>query len=99
MIGRLIICKSRDKDKPDAGEIVSIYLLEEFWDKGYGRQMMDYAIGELKHMGCHEIVVWVLEKNKRARRFYEKCGFVPDGAKKEINVDTPLIEMRYAINV
>ena len=39
--------------------------------------------------------LWVLEANSRARRFYEKCGFTFDGTQKEINIDKPLVEMRY----
>ncbi|MCL1873661.1 MAG: GNAT family N-acetyltransferase [Clostridiales bacterium] len=91
MVGRLIICKSRDEDKPKAGEIAAIYLLEEFWGEGYGRQMMDYAIKMLNSRGYQEIIIWVLEENKRARRFYEKYGFRFDGAKKEIKIDKPLV--------
>ncbi|MDR2712349.1 MAG: GNAT family N-acetyltransferase [Clostridiales bacterium] len=95
MIGRLIICKSRDDDKPNAGEIAAIYLLEEFWDKGYGRQMMDYAIEMLITLGYQEFFIWVLEENRRARRFYEKYGFRFDGAKKEIKIDKLLVVIRY----
>jgi len=99
MIGRLIIGKSRDDDKPAAGEIGAIYLLEDYSNKGYGRQMMDYAINLLKKMNYREIIVWVLEENIRARQFYEKYGFSFDGTKKEINIDKPLIEIRYVIGV
>jgi RimJ/RimL family protein N-acetyltransferase len=99
IIGLLAIHKSRDEDKPNAGEIGGIYLIEEFWGKGYGRKMMDFAITALKNMGCNEIILWVLEDNARARRFYEKCGFSFDGTKKEIIIGKPLIEVRYAINL
>jgi RimJ/RimL family protein N-acetyltransferase len=99
IIGILVISKSRDEDKPNAGEIGAIYLIEEFWGKGYGRQMMNYATDTLKHMGYNEIILWVLEENIRARRFYEKCGFGFDGTKKEITIGKPLIEIRYALNL
>jgi GNAT superfamily N-acetyltransferase len=95
MVGRLVICKSRDDDKPNAGEIAAMYLLKAFWDKGYGRKMMDFSLAELNHMGHNEVLLWVLEANNRGRQFYEKCGFAFDGTKKEINIDKPLIEMRY----
>lgn len=98
IIGILCIGKSRDEDKPDTGEIVAIYLIEEFWGKGYGRQMMNYATDKLKQMGYNEIILWVLEENSRARRFYEKCGFIFDGTKKEITIGKPLIEIRYTLN-
>jgi len=95
MIGRLVICNSRDDDKANAGEIAAMYLLDTFWGKGYGRQMMDFSLAELKHMGHNEVLLWVLEANDRGRKFYEKSGFVFDGTKKEINIDKPFIEMRY----
>jgi len=79
MIGRLVISESRDEDKPDAGEIAAMYLLDTFWNKGYGRMMMDFSLAELKHMGHDEVFLWTLEANTRARRFYEKCGFTFDG--------------------
>jgi len=95
MIGRLVICGSRDNDKPNAGEIAAMYLLKAFWNKGFGRKMMDFSLDELKRKGHDEVLLWVLEANSRGRQFYEKCGFASDGTKKEINIDKPLIEMRY----
>jgi len=82
MIGRLVFGKSRDDDKPDAGEIGAIYLLADYWGKGYGKQMMDFAISELKRTGYQEIIAWVLEENKRAEQFYNKYGFIQDGKKE-----------------
>ncbi len=98
MAGRLIFGKCRDEDKPDAGEIQAVYLLEEYWGKGLSRQLMDFAVNQLRNMGYREIVLWVLEENKRARRFYEKHGFLPDGEKKEICIDgKSLTELRYKL--
>lgn len=99
MIGRLIMGKSRDADKPDAGEIYAIYLLEEYWSKGYGRQMMDYAIDTLRQMGYSEIILWILKENERAKRFYEKFNFVFDGSSKEIEIGKALLEIRYVLNL
>jgi len=96
MIGFLGFGKCRDEDKPDSGEIGGIYLLREFWDKGYGGKMMDFAKNTLMHMGFDEIIIWVFEENIRARRFYEKHGFVLDGAKKEMVRGKPLVAVRYA---
>gem|GEM_PF-150052 len=95
MTGRLIFGKAHDADKPDAGEIGAIYLEETFWDRGYGRRMMDFAMDHLKSMGYREIIVWVLNENHRARRFYEKFHFVLDGAKQEIEIGKPMLMVRY----
>jgi RimJ/RimL family protein N-acetyltransferase len=41
--------------------------------------------------------LWVLADNARARRFYDKGGFAPDGATQEEEYDgTLLTEVRYA---
>ena len=99
MIGRLIIGKSQDEDKPDAGAIVAIYLLDEFWGKGYGREMMDFAIGALKRLGYREVVLWTPKENERAKRFYEKYGFTADGATKEMGIGKALVIIRYVFNI
>jgi L-amino acid N-acyltransferase YncA len=99
MIGRLIFGKCRDEDKSNAGEVTAVYLIKEYWNKGLGRKMMDYAIDELKSIGYDEIIVWVLEDNNRARRFYEKYGFTLDGAKKEMQMGKSLTVVRYTMNL
>ena len=97
MIGRLIFGESRDEDKHGAGEIYAIYLLADYWGKGYGTQMMDFAVSALRLAGFREIIVWVLEDNYRARRFYEKCGFAYDGTRQGIDIGETLVEIRYGL--
>jgi RimJ/RimL family protein N-acetyltransferase len=99
IIGNLVLSGCRDDDKGDAGEVIAMYLHPEQWDKGFGRQMMEYAVAELESLGYKEIVIWVLEENHRARKFYEKCGFTPDGTKKELCIDKPLVVVRYVNRV
>lgn len=99
IVGILIFGKSRDEDKPNSGEVCAIYLTEEFWGKGYGGKMMNYAKDALKRIGYNEIIVWVLAENSRARRFYEKCNFIFDGTKKKIEIGKPLVEIRYMLNL
>ena len=101
MIGRLVYSKCRDEDKvgTNTGEVHAIYLLADYWDKGYGKQMMDFAISELSLAGYREVIVWVLENNNRARHFYEKYGFILDGSSKEIVIGETLVEVRYVLNL
>ncbi len=62
--------------------------------------MMGYAVDALTAMGHREIVLWAPEENRRARRFYERYGFVFDGAKKEIEIGgKALTEVRYTLTV
>lgn len=79
IIGTSSYCKSRFEEYKDWGEIISIYFLPVYMDKGYGKGLLEQAIEELKAMGYKKIFLWVLEDNHRARHFYEKCGFKNSG--------------------
>jgi ribosomal protein S18 acetylase RimI-like enzyme len=74
-IGTSSFCKSRFKEYPDEGEIISIYFLPEYWGKGYGKKLFEAVLDELKKLGFEAVFLWVLEDNIRARSFYESVGF------------------------
>lgn len=76
IIGTAGFCRSRWEKYSDHGEIVSIYFLPEFMGKGFGKHLLKRCIGELNKLGFDKILLWVLEDNIRARKFYEKNGFV-----------------------
>jgi len=76
LVGTSCFCGSRWERYKDYGEIVSIYLLPEYVGKGSGKILLKRCIDELKKLGYNKILLWVLEENYRARRFYEKNGFV-----------------------
>lgn len=88
----LIIAKAKDSvigfvgygdrgdEAPDTGEVFALYILSEYYGKSVGRQLMDAALQRLREYP--QVCLWVLKENKRAIRFYQKCGFCPDG--KEI---------------
>lgn len=76
IIGTASFCKSRWEKYSDYGEIVSIYFLPDHIGKGYGRLLLNKCIEELKQCGFSKVLLWVLEDNHRARKFYEKNGFI-----------------------
>ncbi|MDD4495519.1 MAG: GNAT family N-acetyltransferase [Eubacteriales bacterium] len=75
--------KSRDNDPSDYGEIIAIHTKPEYWGKDVGKALMDTALSELRRLGYSKIMLWTFEANPRARRFYEKYGFVSDGMIKD----------------
>ena len=89
---------SRD---PDAeGEIWGIYAAPEAWGTGAGRELMRAGLDELRSRGHRDAILWVLEDNPRARRFYEREGWTLDGAAKRdefLGVEVP--EVRYRIEL
>jgi GNAT superfamily N-acetyltransferase len=64
---------------PNCGEVRAIYALPEAWGLGVGRALMAYGLEELRRQHLQPVLLWVMESNERARRFYAKAGFAPDG--------------------
>lgn len=57
-------------------ELHMIYVLTEFHGTGVGTALLRQALGDAP------AYLWVARDNPRARRFYEREGFRPDGAEK-----------------
>jgi hypothetical protein len=56
------------------------------------------AVNVLRDAGFGDAILWVLEGNDRAQRFYEIGGWVLDGAAKDIVIaETSLAEVRYRL--
>ena len=53
------------------------YVLPEHWGTGVADELHDAALAEQRD--CAELRLWVLEANARARRFYERHGWRPNG--------------------
>ena len=92
VVGFAVYGPSRDEDLMDAGEVIAIYVLSEYYDRKIGYRLMNEAISRLKEYNT--IFVWVLEKNERAIRFYQRYGFEFDGCRKEWNLGTPVSIVR-----
>ncbi len=92
------------EDDPEApagtGEVYAIYLLPTVIGVGIGRALFAQAGAALREEGFKRAVLWVLETNDRARRFYEKAGWVWDGTTSTHRFDCaeqPVV--RYAIDL
>ncbi len=67
--------KARNPQISDCAELICIHSLCDKWGKGYGSMMMNHIIDEINNSGYNSVLLWVFEKNTRARTFYEKHGF------------------------
>ena len=96
LIGTSCVSPSRWPDYPDFGEVVALYLLPEYMGRGYGKALLAAAVETLAGRGYRDILLWVLEENRRARTFYEKHGFRFSGTRMENDVGgKPLGELLY----
>jgi GNAT superfamily N-acetyltransferase len=95
-VGLLTYGKHKEVDFDDSSiEIWRIYLLPTYWGQNVGIDLLDWGIKEIEGKGYKKIILWVLEENSRARKFYEKMGFIHDGVTRVINVGKELTDLRY----
>ena len=92
VVGFAVYGPSRDEDLPDAGEVVAIYILSEYYGRKIGYRLMKEACSRLSEYDT--IFVWVFEENERAIRFYHRYGFEFDGCRKQWNLGTPVSIVR-----
>jgi len=61
------------------GEVYALYAHPDSWSTGVGGQLLAAARAALLADRLDECVLWVLERNVRARAFYERHGLRPTG--------------------
>ncbi|GAB3379099.1 GNAT family N-acetyltransferase [Amycolatopsis echigonensis] len=98
--GFAVFGPSRDDDAtPSTGELSSIYLLPSEWGRGMGRALHEECVRGLSAQ-YEAATLWVLSTNTRARKFYERAGWVTDGKTKVETISdgaVTLEEVRYRL--
>src|SRR6187397_2021797 len=61
------------------GEVWDFYVHPDPWGSGAATQLMDHVEDRLESEGFVTVVLWELDDNPRARRFYERQGWAPTG--------------------
>ncbi|SFK06276.1 GNAT family N-acetyltransferase [Cellulomonas sp. KH9] len=86
---------SRDEDaRRGEREIYSIYLDPGTWGHGVARDLIRSVLAEVGERT--PMALWVLADNARARHFYRRHGFSPDGVERlETIGGADLLEVRY----
>ena len=65
--------------KGSSVELRQLYLLKQWHGVGIAKTLMDWAIDEARARGGAELYLTVYTDNERARRLYERYGFVEVG--------------------
>jgi ribosomal protein S18 acetylase RimI-like enzyme len=72
--GSMGAARDEDTDPDTVGEVWALYALPDEWGQGVGRALWLAGEAHLRSRGYHSLILWVLEANERARRFYEGAG-------------------------
>lgn len=65
--------------EPGAVQLSQLYVASSWHGRGVAQSLMDWAIERAREEGAGALLLTVWEENARARRFYEKLGFVHIG--------------------
>lgn len=86
---------NRDEDiaEPDVFEIYGFYTHPDVWGSRAGSFMMGEVLDDFQARGARQVTLWVVDKNPRARRFYEKQGFIHEPGPRNTCFGAP--EVRY----
>lgn len=74
VVGYATLGKNRARELPQEGEIYELYIRPEYQGVGLGSRLFAAARGKLAAHGLSGLVVWALEDNFNATRFYAGAG-------------------------
>jgi GNAT superfamily N-acetyltransferase len=77
------------------GELYAIYVHPARWGLGAGRALIERAEASMRDSGFPAALLWVLEGNERAERFYRAAGWERDGEKVDDFQGATVTELRY----
>ena len=70
------------------------YVVPEAWGTGVAHALHDAALDAMPD--CAELKLWVLEENRRARRFYEKHGWRQNGETRVVEYPPNPLDVGYS---
>ena len=90
-----VIRIGRDPDEAAAGHVFSLYVDPGAQGSGVGGRLLAEAEAWFRSEGLAEANLWVFEANERARGFYARHGWSPDGGTRvEPEFGEPEVRLR-----
>lgn len=79
------------------GMLNAIHVHPDAVGSGVGLALMNTCLAEFTDLGCHRALLYVVQDNDRARRFYERGGWAADGAARTTEIGAATLPIiRYA---
>lgn len=88
----------RNEDSLYQGELYAIYILKEHQNRGIGKLLFNSVVENLNNMNYNSMIIWALEQNIKACRFYELMGGIRVNEQYITIGDDTLKEVAYGWN-
>ena len=75
-----------------------LYVVPERWGTGLADSLHDRALDIVRALGSARCHLWVLEENGRARRFYERRGWLENGETRVVEYPPNPLDIGYTLD-
>ena len=75
-------------------ELYELHVHPQLSGRGHGSRLLNALADTVREDGFHTLCVWALESDRSLREFLESAGWAPDGARRELDMGTPVPEVR-----
>jgi GNAT superfamily N-acetyltransferase len=82
-----------------AGWLQGLFVVSDAWGSGLADRLHEAALMVVQAQGRSSCRLWVLEANHRARRFYARHGWLPDGRRQPAPFPPYPVELGYALDL
>jgi GNAT superfamily N-acetyltransferase len=81
-----------------AGWLDGLYVVPERWGSGLADELHGRALELVRDLGSASCKLWVLEDNLRARRFYERRGWLENGETRVVEFPPNPLDIGYTLD-
>jgi GNAT superfamily N-acetyltransferase len=75
-------------------ELYELHVDPELTGRGHGSRLLNALADSVRDDGFRTLCAWALESDTSLREFLESAGWAPDGARRELDMGTPVPELR-----
>ena len=94
-----VVVAGPDLVRRDRGHVARFYVAPERWGQGIGSRLYVAALDRLRRADYREATLWVLERNVRARAWYERLGWRSTGERQTVYEPAGIAELQYLIRL
>ena len=63
-------------------ELNNLAVLPQYRHRGIGKRLLEHSYTAAKRMGCHTMIIGIVEENAALRKWYEANGAIHIGTRK-----------------